>query len=408
MTPGRVGDEERDRLGRRRFGGHDEVALVLAVLVVDDDDHLAPADRGHRVFYLGERHQAASSRRRSAPSWATETNVPRHRSAIVEHAGPGEQRPAVVAAEQRRREVEDVPIDEALRVEVVRHRRTAFDQHLENPSPAELVEDGLEVARQLDRRSDLGPVRDGAEDDPQRLARRRRVDTDGQRRVVRPDRPGADEHRVGPGPEPVGVLAGVVAGDPLARPVRRGRPPVHRRRQLEHDPRPAGPAVLQVRRQLLVDRRGTDPDVDRDPGRSQPVDAPAGDVRVRVEHADDDPGDPGIDDRVHAGRRPANVGARLERREQRRPPRLVPGGAERSDLGVRPARRRGRPLEPRPGGRHDDAAHPRVRRGRPVDRPGRRDGPGHVRLVRVNHMRSFPTPAILEHVPVFVYIRWSA
>src|SRR5262249_39200717 len=34
-------DHEGDLLGLRLLGGHDEVALVLAVLVVDDDDQLA-------------------------------------------------------------------------------------------------------------------------------------------------------------------------------------------------------------------------------------------------------------------------------------------------------------------------------------------------------------------------------
>ena len=39
-----VGQEEGDLLGRDRLGRHDEVALVLAVLVVDHDHDLAPAD----------------------------------------------------------------------------------------------------------------------------------------------------------------------------------------------------------------------------------------------------------------------------------------------------------------------------------------------------------------------------
>ena len=47
---GRVTDEERDRLGRGRIGGHDQVAFVLAVLVVGDDDDLAAGDRRDRVL----------------------------------------------------------------------------------------------------------------------------------------------------------------------------------------------------------------------------------------------------------------------------------------------------------------------------------------------------------------------
>ena len=36
-----VADHERDQLGRGQLGGEDQVALVLAVLVVDDDDRPA-------------------------------------------------------------------------------------------------------------------------------------------------------------------------------------------------------------------------------------------------------------------------------------------------------------------------------------------------------------------------------
>ena len=61
-----VVEEERDRLGRGELGRHDEVALVLAVLVVDDDDDLAPADGGDGVFDLGERHVRHPSRRAGA------------------------------------------------------------------------------------------------------------------------------------------------------------------------------------------------------------------------------------------------------------------------------------------------------------------------------------------------------
>ena len=41
---------ERDEFGSRLLGGEDEIALVLAVLVVDDDDGLARRDVGYRPF----------------------------------------------------------------------------------------------------------------------------------------------------------------------------------------------------------------------------------------------------------------------------------------------------------------------------------------------------------------------
>ena len=46
---------EVDRLGRHLLGGDRQVAFVLAILVVDDDDHLAAADRGDRVLDRRER-----------------------------------------------------------------------------------------------------------------------------------------------------------------------------------------------------------------------------------------------------------------------------------------------------------------------------------------------------------------
>ena len=52
----RVADHERHRLGRHLLGRHDEVALVLAIGVVDDDHELAPCDGGDGVLDLGERH----------------------------------------------------------------------------------------------------------------------------------------------------------------------------------------------------------------------------------------------------------------------------------------------------------------------------------------------------------------
>ena len=55
-----VAHEEGDLLGRGRLGRHDEVALVLAVLVVDHHDDLAPADGGDRVGDGGEAVRAAS------------------------------------------------------------------------------------------------------------------------------------------------------------------------------------------------------------------------------------------------------------------------------------------------------------------------------------------------------------
>src|SRR5207249_2645897 len=53
----RVFADERDHLGRAGLRSHREVTLVLAVLVVDDDDHVAGRDLGDRFIDGAERRQ---------------------------------------------------------------------------------------------------------------------------------------------------------------------------------------------------------------------------------------------------------------------------------------------------------------------------------------------------------------
>ena len=53
---GRVVEEEGDGLGRHELRRHDEVALVLAVFVVDHHHDLAATHGGYGVFNFGERH----------------------------------------------------------------------------------------------------------------------------------------------------------------------------------------------------------------------------------------------------------------------------------------------------------------------------------------------------------------
>src|SRR4029453_16982639 len=57
--PASVLGHEVDRVGRDELGGDREAALVLAVLVVDDDDHLALADVLDRLLDGGERRVRA-------------------------------------------------------------------------------------------------------------------------------------------------------------------------------------------------------------------------------------------------------------------------------------------------------------------------------------------------------------
>ena len=57
MSAATVRRHERDRLGRDELGGDREVALVLAISVVDDDDEAARADVLDRLLDGGERRR---------------------------------------------------------------------------------------------------------------------------------------------------------------------------------------------------------------------------------------------------------------------------------------------------------------------------------------------------------------
>src|SRR5207253_1273808 len=76
--PGRVGHEEGDLLGRGRLRGHDQVALVLPVLVVDHHHHVSPTDGGDGVLDPGESHVTTSRTGwTQAPAAAPRTWPPR-------------------------------------------------------------------------------------------------------------------------------------------------------------------------------------------------------------------------------------------------------------------------------------------------------------------------------------------
>ncbi len=82
-----VRGHEVDRLLRRELGGDDEVALVLAIGIVDDDDHPAGADVLDRFL---DRRELAHVRSRSTYFASTST------SRLTE--SPGSSEPSVVAS----------------------------------------------------------------------------------------------------------------------------------------------------------------------------------------------------------------------------------------------------------------------------------------------------------------------
>ena len=209
---GGVGEEEGHLLGSRELRRHHEVALVLAVGVVDDDDHLASTYGGDRLLDPGQRHvDPCLLVRSSLPAGrgndhgtrsviATRSRAQRstvglnvdpqvgtelaHRDEPAaprlghrRHARPGEDRSTVVAAEKRRREV---------------RRRTGRRGRLGGTRGRR--------ARHL-RRGAAGPLADRA-----RRARRR-----GRRRALAPD---VREHRRGRGRARREAAVGALDGSP--------------------------------------------------------------------------------------------------------------------------------------------------------------------------------------------------
>ncbi|MCW0417050.1 hypothetical protein NB689_002804 [Xanthomonas sacchari] len=68
----RVGDHEIDVRGLDQFGGHDQVALVFAVLVVDDDHHAAGAEFFQQLGDGGEIQARGNGRRHAGTRGKTE------------------------------------------------------------------------------------------------------------------------------------------------------------------------------------------------------------------------------------------------------------------------------------------------------------------------------------------------
>ena len=71
-------EKERDRLGGHELRRHDEIAFVLAVLVVDDDDHLAAGDGGDGFFDACEFHGSIIPGRPGGPKIRTRRRTITH------------------------------------------------------------------------------------------------------------------------------------------------------------------------------------------------------------------------------------------------------------------------------------------------------------------------------------------
>ena len=209
---------------------------------------------------------------------------------------------------------------------------------------------------------------------------------DGEAGVVGEHRAAPGEEGAGLGPPALHVAAGRFPGDPSARAVRKGGPPVEARGELQAHERPAargapeepGVEVGRGPRDLRAvgGRR-------LDSGRPQALEPAARDPRVGVPNGGDHPGHPGLDERGGAGRRPAVVAAGLEGHVGGRAPRPRPRHLKGAHLGV------GLSRPPMPALADDfpvprqHAAHPGIRVG--GEEPAAREGERTLQELAVAH-----------------------
>src|SRR4051812_29033743 len=281
----------------------------------------------------------ASQRERSVTRWSSRFADIGGQNRIL--TGPGHAQTAEVdgageVVEQVRagapepgRDEDDQLVHEARLEERGREGRAALEQQRLDALHGQRAQLVLERARpKLEGRA--RGERPAAEREAARLARRvdpARVEAGGGGAYRAP----ADRDRGRARAELVHEPPALLAGDPA--PVRDGDAAVEGRRGLVGDegaaePRPGQPALDQrPRLEALLD-------LHVDPGRPEPL-GPAARVLARIRGADDDPCDPGREDRVDAGRRAAVVRAGLQRDVERRAARLLPRRLERPNLGVR-------------------------------------------------------------------------
>ena len=160
----------------------------------------------------------------------------------------------------------------------------------------------------------------------------------GELGVVGCHRAGADHDRVRAGAQHVAVAPGLGPGDPLGvtGPVR--DPPVQGGSHLPRHPRPPPGVRRQVATDEIAGRVFEQPDLDPDAAGAQlPEAAPVHD-RVRIAERRHAAADSGFDDEVHAGRRAAEVRARLEGHVERGAPGAPARHPDGFDLGMRQAR----------------------------------------------------------------------
>ena len=175
-------------------------------------------------------------------------------------------------------------------------------------------------------------------------------------RVIRQNRAGTHDDGTIIGTHLMGLLPGLLGGDPLARPVGGRDVPVQGRRDLPHHP---GPTTLHVEGVVGVEQQGviaSDPGYDLDPRILQSLHSPAR-LRVGIPLGDDDALHTCRDERLGARTGTSGVVARFQGDDGSGTTRSIPGVAQRLDLGMGSARPVVIPLPDDRVVTDDDAAH---------------------------------------------------
>jgi hypothetical protein len=252
---------------------------------------------------------------------------------------PREQATSIISAEQRRRQIEHVSIDQTGFVEGVGDARSPFDEHLQNPPTPQIVEDRPEIAREFKAGMDRSAHRRSAENYPYGLdvsgitLRIRKAS--GQGWVVGSHCSRSDKNRPTFGPKAMGIETGILAGDPLRRAIRRGGTPVEGRREFQDHQGSSRPTMVKIRGQLNLDVGRTDANDDINTCSPQLLDPGTGNLCIRIGNGNDHPGYPRSDHGVGTGRGQSMMRTRFERHIESAATGLVTGGRERNDFRMR-------------------------------------------------------------------------
>ena len=230
----------------------------------------------------------------------------------------------------------------------------------------------------LQARVDLRSCGGASEHHAQRVASGCRRVPNREARVVRTHGARPHDDGVALRSQVVGVRPRLGAGDPLAGAVRGGGAAVEGGRQLQHDERSPGAAMVEVRGEEAGGGRLRHAQVDGDPRVAEPGDPPSRHLRIGIFERDDHATDAGSDEGVGARRGAAVVRARFQGDPRGRAREVVPPGrADGRGLRVRSADGVRGAFEPGAVRGLDHAADPGVRRRRRPHRRGELEGSGH-------------------------------